>query len=247
MQIKSIKLQLSLIFFLIASLLPFNSYSHDVIPDITGYWDGLLHEDYRIRLWGPDPGEIEGLPLNYEGEEAANNFDPNYYYKPENQCRNHGGAYSMRGPFARHFHYEDENTLAIRIELEALTRRIYLDGRPPPSEEHTSLGHSVGEWVNGNLIVTTTHMTPYFHRRNGVPYSENAVMTEQFVLHTDDVADDDEKYLSILVKVVDPEYLTEPLVRSLDYKKLPDSYANKFYFQYDCEVVEWEGGEPGME
>ena len=149
--------------------------AQDEVPDIEGYWDGLLHEEFRVRLYGPEPGEIDGLPLNEKGREAALNFDPNEYYKPENQCRNHGGAYVMRGPWVKHFVYEDPNTLLIRIELEAQTRRIYLDGRPPPSEEHTGLGHSVGEWNNGVLSVRTTHMTPYYHRRNGVPYSEDAV------------------------------------------------------------------------
>jgi hypothetical protein len=213
--------------------------AHDDIPDITGYWNGMLHEEYRIRLWGPEPDEIEGLPLNPNGVKTQENFDPDYYYKPENQCRHHGGGYVMRGPFARHFIYdeEDENILYIHIELEAQTRTIYLDGRPPPSEEHTSLGHSVGTWENGILTVITTHMTPYFHRRNGVPYSENAHMTEYFIMH-------DDEYLTLISKIVDPEYLYEPLVRSLTYKKLPDSYEKQFYFEYDCEVVEWEGGNP---
>ncbi len=210
-------------------------------PDITGYWNGMLTEEFRIRLYGPEPGEIDGLPLNERGREAALNFDPNEYYKPENQCRKHGGAYVMRGPFAKHFYYEDEATLVIRIELEAQTRRIYLDGRPPPDETHTGLGHSVGEWGdNGILTVTTTQMTPYYHRRNGVPYSENAVMTEHFILH-------DADYLTLITKVDDPEYLSEPLVRSISFKRLPDSYADQFFFEYECEVVEWEGGAPGAE
>lgn len=212
--------------------------AQDSVPDITGYWDSLLTEEYRIRLYGPEPGEIDGLPLNEKGRAAALNFDPNEYYKPENQCRKHGGAYVMRGPFAKHFEYEDESTLVIRIELEAQTRRIYLDGRPPPNDAHTGLGHSVGSWENGILTVTTTQMTPYYHRRNGVPYSENAVMTEHFVLH-------DADYMTLITKVDDPEYLSEPLVRSVSFKRLPDSYASQFYFEYECEVVEWEGGAPG--
>lgn len=217
---------------------PLLALAHDDIPDITGFWDSMLTEEYRIRLYGPEAGEIDGLPLNERGRQAALNFDPNEYYKPENQCRKHGGAYVMRGPFAKQFVYEDDGTLLIRIELEAQTRRIYLDGREPPSDEHTGLGHSVGRWENGILTVTTTQMTPYYHRRNGVPYSENAVMTEHFILHDDD-------YLTLIVKVDDPEYLTEPLVRTLSFKRLPDSYAEQFYFEYECEVVEWEGGAPG--
>ena len=218
-------------------LLPAAAFAQTAQQDIVGYWDALLHEEFTIRLYGPEPGDIDGLPLNEKGRAAALNFDPNEYYKPENQCRNHGGAYVMRGPWAKHFVYEDENTLLIRIELEAQTRRIYLDGRPPP-DEHTGLGHSVGEWNNGILSVVTTHMTPYYHRRNGVPYSEDAVMYETFVLH-------DDGYLSLITKVDDPEYLSEPIVRSVSFKRLPDSYADQFFFEFECEVVEWEGGAPG--
>ena len=224
--------------FRVVLILPFAAAAQDRSPDIVGFWDALMHEEYRIRLYGPEPGEIDGLPLNDKGREAALNFDPNEYYKPENQCRNHGGAYVMRGPWAKHFHYEDDDTLAIRIELEAQTRRIYLDGRPPPSDEHTGLGHSVGEWNDGVLTVTTTHMTPYYHRRNGVPYSENAVMHETFVLH-------DDGYMTLITKVDDPEFLSEPIVRSVSFKNLPDSYADQFFFEYECEVVEWGGGAPG--
>ena len=230
--------QIGLLGALFVGYLPLTaSLAQDGVPDITGYWMWLPHEEFRMRLWGPEPGEIGGLPLNEKAIDAAMNFDPNDYYKPENQCRNHGGAYVMRGPFAKHFLYEDANTLLIRIELEALTRKIYFDGRLPPSEKHTGLGHSVGRWENEVLKVTTTHMTPYYHRRNGVPYSENAVMTEHFFLH-------DDNYLTVVTKVDDPEYLNEPLVRSISFKKLPDSYASQFNFEYICEIVEWEGGAP---
>ena len=43
----------------------------------------------------------------------------------------------------------------------------------------------------------------------------------------------------------DPEFLSEPIVRSVSFKKLPDSYADQFFFEYECEVVEWESGAPG--
>ncbi len=220
-------------------VLPWVVFARDEAPDITGYWDGMLHIDFIGRMWGPEPGETYGLPLNHKGVQAVKDFDAEYYYnKAENQCRTHGAGYVMRGPFAKHFVYEDEHTLLIRIELEAQTRRIYLDGRPPPSDEHTNLGHSVGRWEDGILKVTTTHMTPYFHERNGAPYSKDAVMEEHFILH-------DDKYITLVTIIDDPEYLHEPLVRPLTFRKLPDSYEKRFTFEYDCEVIEWEGGAPG--
>jgi hypothetical protein len=58
-------------------LLPMAAFSQSTVSEITGYWDAMLTEEFRIRLYGPEPGEIDGLPLNDKGREAALNFDPN--------------------------------------------------------------------------------------------------------------------------------------------------------------------------
>ena len=86
------------------------------------------------------------------------------------------------------------------------------------------------------LVVTTTHMRPRYLRRNGVPHSEDAVMTEYFMRTGE--------YLSLVTIIEDPEYLREPLVRSVSHKRLPDGYQ---WDVYTCEVIEWPGGFPGAE
>lgn len=203
---------------------------------ILGLWDGLLHEDFGYRLLGPVKGDYEGLPLTEAAIAIADTYDPDDYYLPENQCLPHGAAYIMRGPLAKEILYEDDDTILIRIELEAQERRIYLDGRPWPGGELTWQGHSVGHFEGDMLVVTTTHMRPRYIRRNGVPHSAEAVMTEYFMRTGE--------YLSLITVLEDPEFLREPLVRSVSHKRLPDDYQ---WDEYTCEVIEWPGGFPGAE
>ena len=76
--------------------------------------------------------------------------------------------------------------------FENANRTIWLDGRPHPSEfaEHLWNGFSTGEWENGMLKVTTTHMKQAFIQRNGIPIEP--VCGDDRVLHPPrQPADDD--------------------------------------------------------
>jgi hypothetical protein len=69
------------------------------------------------------------------------------------------------------------------------------------------------------LKVVTTHMRAGYLRKNGVPYSENAVVTEYFDRHTDFGTD----WFTVTTIVEDPKYLNQPFVTSTHFKKEPDS------------------------
>ena len=58
-----------------------------------------------------------------------------------------------------------------------------------------------------------------FLRRNGVPYSENAVVTEDFDFRTED---DDTQWFTVTTVVEDPTYPSAPFVTSSDFQKEPD-------------------------
>jgi hypothetical protein len=208
-----------------------NSYAE---ADLTGYWDNIIQEDHLFRTAGPPVGEYAGLPLNDAAHAVADNWNPEDGYKPENQCKMHGAAYIMRSPIRFFLSYDDDTTISIKIELEmGRERKIYLDDRPaegPPTE----MGHSVGVWNGDMLTVTTTNMTEKYIRRNGVPNSEQAVMTEHIIRHDD--------YISLISIIEDPVYLTEPLIRSVSFRKRDDEFK---WVRYDCEVYEWPGGVPG--
>jgi hypothetical protein len=203
--------------------------------DFTGYWDNIMHEDTLFRTAGPPIGEYIGMPLNDAARAIANKWNPEDGYKPENQCKMHGAAYIMRSPIRFYLSYADDVTISIKIELEmGVERKIYLDGRPAPDGPPTDLGHSVGVWHGDRLTVTTTNMTVKYVRRNGVPNSEQAVMTEHFIRH--------DNYISLISIIEDPVYLTEPLVRSVSFRKRDDEFK---WVRFPCEVYEWPGGYPG--
>ena len=48
---------------------------------------------------------------------------------------------------------------------------------------HTWMGFSTGRWQGDRLVVETTHIKNGWHRRNGVPMSDQATMTEYLVPH----------------------------------------------------------------
>ena len=60
-----------------------------------------------------------------------------------------------------------------------------MDGRPHPPEyaAHTWQGFSTGKWEGDMLTVTTTHLKIGWIRRNGIPRSDKAVLTEHWIRH----------------------------------------------------------------
>jgi hypothetical protein len=71
------------------------------------------------------------------------------------------------------------------------------------------MGFSTGKWDGDILTVTTTHLKEGWIRRNGVPRSDRAVVTEHFIRHGDQ--------LTWVAVIKDPAYLTESMIRSRDY------------------------------
>ena len=203
--------------------------------DLSGFWGPRVHEDHKYRWEGPEHGEYDGLPLTAEAYAIADAWDPMEYYRPENQCSPMGITMILRIPGNVHISYEDENTLRIDSEIFGMTRRVYLDARPREDGPLTWGGHSLGEWEADTLKVVTTHMLPGTGhgglRRNGVPTSADMVMTEYFLRHDD--------YLSTIQIVDDPQYLLEPLIRSVTFRQLPDVAE---LGPWDCEVIEWPDG-----
>jgi hypothetical protein len=64
----------------------------------------------------------------------------------------------------------------------------------------------------------TTNLRPGYLRKNGVPYSERAVVTEYY----DRFAMFGNDYLQVVTIVTDPTYLTTPFVVSNQFKREPD-------------------------
>jgi hypothetical protein len=77
---------------------------------------------------------------------------------------------------------------------------------------------AASELPRGSLKVVTTNLRSGYLRKNGVPYSEDAVVTE----YLDRLSAFGSDYLQVVTVVVDPKYLTGPFVVSNQFKREPD-------------------------
>jgi hypothetical protein len=201
--------------------------------DLVGEWTPQFHEDQPERLAGPDIGDYAGLPINDAARMAADAWNADILSVPEHQCKPHPADYSPRGPAALQIWKEvdpvSRQVIAFRthIQWQAPERWIYMDGRPHPDEfaAHTWQGFSTGEWVGQVLKVRTTHLKRGWIRRNGIPRSDRAELTEYFWRHGE--------YLTWTVIINDPIYLAEPMVRSTDFRWNPTQQVGN----YPCLIV----------
>src|SRR5688500_10303762 len=177
------------------------------------------HEDEQDRGPGPDLGDYLGLPINSAARLFADSWDASRLTLQEHQCRVHVAPYIYHGPLQlRVWEEKDPETqriVAIKnyISTYEQTRTIWMDGRPHPSPNaaHTWMGFSTGRYQGDMLVVETTHLKQGWVRRNGLPMSDQAKMTEYYVRNGD--------ILTHTFVLVDPVYLTEPLVKSQDFAR----------------------------
>ena len=198
--------------------------------DLTGYWVSVVTEDWRWRMMTAPKGDYASVPLNDEGRKVADTWDPEKDRTSGNLCRPYGAAGVMRIPGRVHITWLNPTTLKVETDAGNQTRLFQFGESPVPSGTPTWQGHSVATWEfigaqrgqqppPGSLKIVTTHMRPGYLRKNGVPYSENAVVTEYFDRHTDFGTD----WFTVTTIVEDPKYLNQPFVTSTHFKKEPDS------------------------
>ena len=203
--------------------------------DLTGTWVSVVTEDWRWRMVTPPKGDFESVPLNAEGIKVMSAWDPS----KEGQCEAYGVAGIMRMPGRVRISWQDDNTLKIETDAGQQTRLLRF-GAPATPGERTLQGYSMAEWLGGGagnidvftgrtdgpgaqrwggLRVKTTNMRPGWLRRNGVPYSQNAVVTEYFTRFTHPQAGD---WFVVTATVDDPTYLTTSFTTSSNFKKEPN-------------------------
>ena len=211
--------------------------------DFSGEWAPLYHEDAPERLPGPELADYTELPINAAARMRADSWDADRISVVEEyQCRPHGSDYSMRGlgnlRVSRDFDPATQRTVAFHTHMLAWDseRTIYLDGRPHPPDyaPHTWQGFSTGKWDGDMLTVSTTHLKIGWIRRNGIPRSDKATLTEHWIRHGD--------YLTLVSIVTDPAYLSEPFIRTTNWVADP----RQEIAPYPCEPVTEVIREPGV-
>jgi len=205
--------------------------------DLSGNWGQRFHEDQPERGPGPELADYLGLPITESARQWALSWDAARLALPEHQCQVHVSPYIYRGPVAVRIWEEKEpatqRVIAIKQYLSTYeqTRTIWMDGRPHPPEfaAHTWQGFSTGRWEGDRLTVTTTHIKQGWLRRNGLPESDKATLTEHFIRHAD--------VLTRISVINDPVYLTEPLVKSDNFVRNDRGAPGLWPCEYVVEVA----------
>ena len=203
--------------------------------EMTGYWVSIVNEDWRWRMLTPAKGDYASVPLNANGTKVADTWDPAKDEAAGNQCKAYGAGNIMRIPERLHITWENDTTLRMDTDEGMQTRLFHFDGSKWQQGATPDLqGDSVAQWERetevrgsfggafpgkrGNLAVVTKHMRAGYLRTNGVPYSENATLTEYY----DRVDINGVAYLIVTSVVDDPMYLRERFITSGQFKLEPD-------------------------
>ena len=200
--------------------------------DLTGMWVSVVTEDWRWRMRTPPKGDYASLPLTEAAIKAADSWDPARDAAAGEQCRPFGGAAIMRVPGRIRITWNDDTTLKLEAEAGTQTRSFAFG--PVQAGEPSWQGVSAASWQvaggaggrrgggpprGGSLKVVTTNLRAGYLRRNGVPYSANARVTEYFNRVNEETGD---SWLIVTTMVEDPQYLNARFVTSAHFKKIPD-------------------------
>ena len=195
--------------------------------DFTGYWVSVVTEDWRWRMVTPARGDFAGVPLNAAARKLGQAWDPAKDESEGNQCKAYGAAGVMRAPGRLHITWQDDQTLRMESDAGKQIRTFHFGGWKAPAGPHTIQGDSVAEWEGGgrgatdaSMKVTTSNLKAGFLRKNGVPYSENASLTEYYELIAQP---DGAPLLVVTIVTTDPAYLRQPFVITSHFKKEPSA------------------------
>ena len=203
--------------------------------DLTGQWVAIVNEDWRWRMVTPPKGDYASVPLNDEGRRVADEWDPSQ----DGDCKAYGAAALLRMPTRLRIRWDGNERLVLETDAGRQTRQVEF-GTPAPATAPSLQGQSTARWVmppraaggpglvgtgaspaalGGYLEVKTTNLSGGWLRRNGVPYSEDAELTEYFARFA---APNGDEWLMVTTIVDDPKYLTQRFIVSNHFRREPN-------------------------
>ena len=210
--------------------------------DLTGTWVSIVTQDWRWRMVAPPKGDYRGIPMTPEAYKVADAWDPAKDEAAGEQCRSYGAPALMSVPGRVRIGWQDDETLKVETDAGTQTRLLRFGNRPSAPGPRSWQGDSAAEWQlprpnvplnlrpadrspgvpapaiakGGTLKVVTTNLRPGYLRKNGVPYSENTVLTEQWEVFR---RENGEQWLTITTIVEDSRYLRQPRLIAIPFKK----------------------------
>jgi hypothetical protein len=184
----------------------------------------------------PSKGDYQGVPMTPVAAKVADGWDPAADQAAGLQCKSYGAGMIMRVPGRLRVAWQDDQTLRLDTDAGTQTRLLRFGPTPATSPERSWQGDSVATWEvpraargrggagepvkNGSLKVVTTNLRAGYLRKNGVPHSENATVTEYFSVAP---LRSGPEILVVTTVVDDPQYLTQPFIVSSQFKKQADA------------------------
>jgi hypothetical protein len=203
--------------------------------DLTGQWVAIVNEDWRWRMVTPPKGDYASVPLNDEGRRVADQWTE----AQDGDCEAYGAAALLRMPTRLRIRWQGDDRLVVETDAGRQTRTLQF-GTPAPAAAPSLQGQSVAKWVTpsrppggpglagagggesrggGYLEAKTTNLTGGWLRRNGVPYSADATVTEYFARFA---APNGDEWLMVTTIVDDPRYLTQRYITSNHFRREPE-------------------------
>lgn len=195
----------------------------------------LFSDPAPLRFSGQHPGwddNVNPPPFTpeyakrYEEHKAASlKSGPNRLY----DCDPSGVPRIMSNPFPMEvIHLRDK--LVMLFEFKSQMRRVYMDGRPHPSEDDFDpayMGHSIGTWEGETLVVDTTLVANppgKVVQGTGIETSDQLHLIERVRYLTPD-------QIEWEMTFIDPVAFTRPWVNRRSFKRIPMSVNVP---EYEC-------------
>ena len=157
----------------------------------------------------------------------ADAWDPARDEASGDQCKSYGAPALLRAPGHLRIAWQDDQTLRLDTDAGTQTRLFHFGDGKAPVGPATLQGDSQASWEmqrasgpgappKGSLKVATSHLKAGYLRKNGVPYSENAVLAEYYDMIKEGTGD---LMMVVTTVVTDPMYLREPFIVTTHFKK----------------------------
>jgi hypothetical protein len=209
--------------------------------DLTGTWVSIVSEDWRWRMVTPLKGDFANIPVNVAARKVGEAWDPAKDEAAGDACRAYGAPALMRIPGRLRISWKDDRTLQIETDAGTQTRLFHFGETAPTGGAPEWQGYSAARWEGPargavpvspfgigvtragargkSLEVVTTRMRPGYLRKNGIPYSADAVLTEYYDLFKEPSGTD---WFVVTTVVQDPQYLDGPWVTTTHFRKEAD-------------------------
>jgi hypothetical protein len=193
--------------------------------DLTGTWVSIVNEDWRWRMVTPPKGDYGSVPLTAAGRATADTWTP----AQDGSCKAYGIGGIMRMPTRLKISWASDDVMKIETDAGVQTRELNFAGRGAATGPRTMQGYSVADWQlpapagngqprppGGVLHVVTTNHTAGWLRKNGVPYAENAGVTEFYDRWQ---SPDGKEWMSVTTVINDPVNLNGPFYTSSHFRR----------------------------